>query len=313
MKRTQFYFYSEDDVKINAYCWEPEEKMELRGVIQIAHGMAEHILRYEDFCAFMVDNGFIVYGNDHRGHGNSIIAPDDKGFFAESNGFERVVSDMNQLSATIKKDYPHLPLIILGHSMGSFLTRRYVQVYPNDVNGIILSGIGGDKGMLGKIGLRLAKWDRRRKGPRTPSPLMDKLTFGNYNKKFAPARTKFDFLSRDHAVVDEYIADDKCGFVCTTGLFIDLISGMETIHRNSEVKKTPSDLPIFLIAGNMDPVGDDGKGVQEVYDQYIQHGIDNISFKLYENARHEVLNEVNKEEVYQDILRWIKAIVKGDK
>lgn len=311
MKRTQFYFQAKDGTKINAYRWEKEGNQHVQGVIQLAHGMAEHVLRYENFCEFMVNHDFIVYGNDHRGHGGTIEAPDDKGFFAEKDGFEKVVSDMKQLSNIARKDHPNSPLFLLGHSMGSFLTRRYIQLYGDDVDGAILSGTGGDKGILGKAGLLLAKWERKRKGPRTPSPLLDKLTFGNFNKQFAPVKTDFDFLTCDQTVVDSYITDDKCGFICTTGFFIDLISGIELIHRDAEVDKTPKTLPIFFIAGDKDPVGREGKDVQTVYEQYHRHGFQQVSFKLYENARHEILNELNKEEVYEDILKWIQA-VKGD-
>jgi len=312
MKRTQFYFHANDRTELNTFLWEKEEDgQQPKAVVQLAHGMAEHVLRYEDFCEFLVDNDFIVYGNDHRGHGNSIKAPDDKGFFAMKNGFEKVVEDMKQLSDFIKREYPEIPLFILGHSMGSFLTRRYIQRYGNQVDGVILSGTGGDKGLLGKIGLLFAKWERKRIGPRTPSPLLNKLTFGNYNKNFTPVRTEFDFLTRDEAIVDAYIADDKCGFICSAGFYVDLISGIKLIHKKGELEKTPKDIPIFLIAGDQDPVGNNGKEVEALYEEFQKHGYENVAFKLYENARHEILNELNKEEVYEDVLRWMNAVLKG--
>src|SRR5690625_1203890 len=255
MKRTQFYFHAKDQTELNAYRWGKVAEQQPKAIVQLAHGMAEHILRYEDFCEFLVKNDFFVYGNDHRGHGNTIKAPDDKGFFAKQNGFEKVVEDMKQLTDIIKDEYPKIPLFILGHSMGSFLTRRYIQRYGKQVDGVIFSGTGGDKGLIGKIGLILAKWERRRKGARTPSPFLNKLTFGSYNKNFTPARTEFDFLTRDQSVVDAYMADDKCGFICTAGFYVDLISGIELIHKKEELEKTPKDIPIFLIAGDQDPVG----------------------------------------------------------
>src|SRR5690625_1570271 len=205
VKRTDFSFETTDSMRISAHKWESAVTNDVKAVIQLSHGMAEHVLRYEPFCQFLVQNGYIVYGNDHRGHGHSIVAPDDKGFFADKNGFEKVVIDMHTLSMKVKKEHPNVPLIIFGHSMGSFLTRRYVQLFGDEVDGIILSGTGYSQGLLGKIGLLIAKLERRRKGVRTPSPLMNKLTFGSFNKKFTPVRTEFDFLSRDQQTVDAYI------------------------------------------------------------------------------------------------------------
>jgi len=312
MKRKQFLYEAEDGTKINAYYWFNDQCQTYQGVVQLAHGMAEHILRYEHFSSFLVENGFIVYGNDHRGHGGTIQAPDDQGFFAEKNGFEKVVHDMKLLTDIVKKEHPNIPVFLFGHSLGSLLSRRYIQLYGDAIDGVILSGTSGHTGMLGKVGLLLAKLERKRKGPRTPSPLLDKLTFGGFNKNFTEARTDFDFLTRDEAAIDKYVTDKKCGFICTTGLFIDLIHGLDLIHRLSERKKTPKSLPIFLIAGDQDPVGNNGKAVEDLYEKFQRRGYEEVSFKLYEDARHEILNELNKEEVYQDILKWIQVILKGD-
>src|SRR5690606_789941 len=150
------------------------------------------------------------------GHGGTIQAPDDRGFFAEDKGFEKVVSDMKRLTDIIKEEQPEIPIFIFGHSLGSFLTRRYIQLYGDEIEGAILSGTGGNQGLLGKAGLLLAKWERKRKGPRTPSPLLHKLTFGNFNKGFSPARTEFDFLTCDEKIVDAYMDDENCGFICST-------------------------------------------------------------------------------------------------
>jgi len=307
MKRTQLTLPTTDELAINVYKWENKQSQP-RGVIQIAHGMAEHALRYEEFSQFLTDNGWVIYANDHRGHGQTIANVDDKGFFANENGFDKVVHDMKLLSDKIKDDYPHLPLFIFGHSMGSFLTRRYVQIFNNDIAGIILSGTGGSKGVIGKVGLQIAKFERWRTGARTPSPLLDKLTFGQYNKEFSPARTKFDFLSRDEKQVDKYIADDLCGFICTAGFFVDLISGLDKIHQKQEMDKVNRSLPIFIISGDKDPVGDNGKGVKEVYEE-LYNRQENLTMKLYEGARHELINETNHLEVYEDILFWLNSNV----
>ncbi len=308
MKRTSFTIKTTDEVTLNGYQWE-NDNGQAHGMIQIAHGMAEHILRYDAFSQFLTDNGWIVYGIDHRGHGESIANIDDKGFFAETNGFEKVVHDMKLLTDKIKENHPDLPLFIFGHSMGSFLTRRYTQVFEEDIAGIILSGTGGSKGLIGKIGLQIAKFEAWRTGVRTPSPLLDKLTFGQYNKKFKPARTKFDFLSRDDAEVDTYIADELCGFICTAGFFVDLISGLNTIHEAKELDKMDRQLPVFIISGDEDPVGDHGKGVKKVYESFVKRD-QPVTLRLYEGARHELLNEKNREEVYEGILKWLEQTVK---
>lgn len=309
MNRTDVSFEASDGKKIQTYQWKNNDNPHAKAIIQIAHGMAEHVLRYEDFANFLTENGFIVYGNDHRGHGNNIVAPDDKGFFTDHNGFHRVVADMYELTNYIKKTHPNVPVIIFGHSMGSFLTRRFIQLHGNEVDGVILSGTGGDQGIMGKLGLLLAKAEKRRIGRRTPSKVMDKLVFGKFNEQFDTARTDFDFLSRDTAEVDAYIADDLCGFICSSGFFADLLEGINLIHQKKEVMQTPKALPILLISGDADPVGDNGKGVKNVYELYRDVGCEHVAFKLYNGARHELINETNKEEVYEDVLNWMIHIL----
>lgn len=309
MKVTDVSFIASDGKKIQTYEWKNTQGKNIKAIIQIAHGMAEHVLRYEAFANFLTDQGCIVYGNDHRGHGKNIVAPDDKGFFTDDNGFHRVVSDMYELTEIIKEKYPKTPIIIFGHSMGSFLTRRYIQLHGNQVDGVILSGTGGDQGIIGKLGLLVAKIEKRRIGRRTPSTVMDKLVFGKFNEQFKDARTDFDFLSRDEREVDAYIADDLCGFVCSSGFFVDLLEGINLIHQKKEVMKTPKTLPILLISGDQDPVGNNGKGVKGVYELYREVGCQHVAFKLYQGARHELLNEKNKEEVYEDILNWMVRIL----
>lgn len=309
MKVTDVSFIASDGKKIQTYEWKNTQGKNIKAIIQIAHGMAEHVLRYEAFANFLTDQGCIVYGNDHRGHGKNIVAPDDKGFFTDDNGFHRVVADMYELTEIIKEKYPKTPIIIFGHSMGSFLTRRYIQLHGNQVDGVILSGTGGDQGIIGKLGLLVAKTEKRRIGRRTPSPVMDKLVFGKFNEQFKDARTDFDFLSRDEREVDAYIADDLCGFVCSSGFFVDLLEGINLIHQKKEVMKTPKTLPILLISGDQDPVGNNGKGVKGVYELYREVGCQHVAFKLYQGARHELLNEKNKEEVYEDILNWMVRIL----
>lgn len=311
MEREDFTFKTKDDEVIQAYRW-ADSTVEVRGIVQIVHGMAEHSLRYEPFVAFLTAHGLIVYAHDQRGHGNSYKKEQDKGYFAKRNGFEKIVDDVTILTKIIQEKHKDLPLFLFGHSMGSLVLRRLIQRYDTDVAGIILSGTAGDPGLLGKIGLTIAKFEKLLRGEKKPSPLMDKLIFGNHNKRFAPTRTKHDFLTRDEAVVDEYVADEKCGFICTTSFYVDLLEATIKIHQDKEVAKTNKEVPIFLFAGDDDPVGNYGEGVQAVYEQYLEHGLQQVSMKLYEKGRHEMLSELNKMEVFTDILNWIETIMKGE-
>src|SRR5690625_699913 len=212
--KTPFNFTTPDQVKIYCYKWEKTRttNKRVKGLIQIAHAMAEHIRRYDSFSQHLTDHGFIVFGTDHRGHGQTASNKNDQGVFTRKDGFEKVVDDMKQLTAIMKEEYPHTPVFLLGHSMRSFLTRRYIQKSGESLQGVVLSGTGSDKGIISKIGILLAKLEVKRIGAQTPSPFLDKLTFGQYNKKYQVQRTKFDFLSRDERLVDEYITDDHCGF-----------------------------------------------------------------------------------------------------
>lgn len=301
-----FTLETTDGIHIHVHSW--GEHKHPQAIIQIAHGMAEHSARYNEFAQFLVEQGFLVYANDHRGHGETIGLPDEQGFFAPDNGFQRVVDDVKLVNDHIHANHPDVPVILLGHSMGSFVSRRYAQLYGKTINGLILSGTGYDQGVMGKAGIALAKVEMRRIGMRTPSPLLDQLVFGQYNKRFAPTRTKFDFLTRDVHQVDLYIDDPKCGFICTAGFFHDLFRGLTLIHKKREVARTPYALPIFIISGDQDPVGDYGEGVMKVYDLYNRY-CENVDIKLYRDGRHEMLNELNRKLVYEDIYEWITSIL----
>lgn len=305
---SEFTFQTNDGVEIYYCKWDDSENQPPKGVIQIAHGMAEHILRYVDFAQHLVQAGYIVYGHDHRGHGRTAKRDEEIGYFADENGFDKVVDDVKQLTTIIQQEHPHLPIILFGHSMGSFIARRYVQLYGDEIAGAIFCGTGGDPGLLGKLGKIVAMRECRKKGRRTPSPLLDQLSFGNFNKQFEPNRTKFDWLSRDEQQVDLYVEDPMCGEVFTGGFFLDLFSGIELIHRKEEMNKMPKNLPMLFISGDKDPVGNNGKGVKKVVDLYQRAGVKSVSLKLYQNARHEILNETNKEEVFRDIVAWVDRI-----
>ncbi|MFH2064175.1 MAG: alpha/beta hydrolase [Pseudomonadota bacterium] len=276
-----------------------------KGIVQISHGMAEHAARYEAFAGELVDNGYLVYANDHRGHGKTAVSLGHIGFFAENNGWLRVVEDMHEITSMIRKSHPGLPVFMLGHSMGSFLLRTYMFLYGNQINGAIISGTAGSPGILGDIGMMIANLEIKRKGLRGKSPLLHQLSFGGYNKAFKPARTDFDWLSRDQEEVDKYMEDPFCGAVFTAGFYRDLLWGLKTIHRKNNIDRIPKDLPIFIFSGDKDPVGKNGKGVSQVYNSLKKNGIEDIQLSLYKDGRHEMLNETNRHEVYQDVITWL--------
>jgi len=303
MKTETFKFKDPHGYEIFCYKWyEPEQRP--RAVVQIAHGMAEHALRYEKFAGFLTAKGFIVYANDHRGHGQTAGELGNVGYLGDDDGFEWMVKDLHQLSGIIKKEYQLLPVFLFGHSMGSYIVRRYIEIFSKDINGAVLCGSGAI-GMLEKIGSFLAKNEVRRNGPKTPSPKLNNLTFGSYNKKFVPNRTEFDWLSRDTEQVDKYVADRYCGGVFSCKFFYDLAQGLVNLNKLENIKKIRTDLPLFFISGSEDPVGKFSKAMPKILYRYHKAGMKDIQHRLYLGARHELLNEINKDEVMNDIYEWI--------
>jgi alpha-beta hydrolase superfamily lysophospholipase len=304
MNHQHYTITGKDGATIHGTMWAPLD--EPKALIQISHGMAEHCERYADFAGFLVDHGCAVFANDHRGHGRTARTKEDLGFFAAQNGWSLAVDDLLRVSRDAQNRYPGVPLFLLGHSMGSFLARTYLMDYSHHLAGCILSGTAGDPGIGGFIGQQLARSEVRRKGPRHVSTTLDSLSFGSYNKSFEPARTKFDWLSRDTDQVDKYVADPLCGFVCTSQFFVDLLAGLSLISSRQFYQTVPESLPVFLIAGEQDPVGARGKGVIQVASRLRKSGVRDVQVKLYPQARHEILNETNRHEVYGDVLGWIE-------
>ncbi|MCD4669397.1 MAG: lysophospholipase [Actinomycetia bacterium] len=307
MKPETFNFKTDDGKIISAYKWLPADRNNIRGVVQIAHGMAEHASRYEDFAGTLAGSGYGVYANDHRGHGKTAGSPDNIGYFAPDNGWDLVVGDMHKLHSIITKDHPGLPIYLLGHSMGSLLIRSYIIRYEDKLSGVVLTGTSGDPGPLKYIGILIAKFEMKMKGKKAKSPMLDNLSFGSFNKAFAPNRTKFDWLSRDTSNVDKYVNDPFCGDIFSAGFFYDLLVGIKDINSFSNIENISKDLPILLLSGEDDPVGNKTRGVLQVYDLYKKAGIRDVNYKFYPGARHEILNEVNKEEVYRDIIEWLDS------
>lgn len=299
-----FYFQSSTGrTSIHALKCVPDSKP--RAVVQIAHGIAEHIDRYRPFMEFLADNGFVVAGNDHLGHGKSIRVPEEQGFFAEKDGWWRVVDDMDKLHDIMSKEYPELPYVLFGHSMGSFLTRTYLIKHPDKYDGVILSGTGHQSPALVLGGNAAASVMAMLNGAMGDGAKLDSLAFGTYLNKIENPRTKFDWLSRDTEQVDKYIADPLCGFVGKIGLYRDMMQGIKFITDKKNIAQMNKEKPVYFMSGDGDPVGDYGKGVERAYNAFCDAGLHDVFMRLYPGGRHEMLNETNKEQVYQDILNWL--------
>jgi len=263
MRSEHFSFTDPEGINIFVYQWFPEEITPLRGVVQIAHGMAETAERYEHFAQSLTTAGYAVYANDHRGHGRTAKSLDDLGDIGD-DGYNWMVRNLKQLNDIIHSENPALPIFLFGHSMGSFLSQTYMARYGATMSGVILSGTGGKQGPLIHFAIALAKREVRRQGPTAKSPTLNRLLFRNNNRSFIPARTEFDWLSRDTAEVDRYVQDPYCGNVLTTGFYYHFLRGMAKLHSKPLLSGIPRNLPIFLLSGNQDPVGNYGKGVPQL-------------------------------------------------
>ncbi len=303
MREQEYLISGIDGHKIYVISWKPEG--EIKGVLQIVHGMSEYCRRYKGFAEYLTNEGIAVYAHDHRGHGKSVSDNECRGFFDSKDGFMKVVNETHIVTEFIKENEKDTPILILGHSMGSFVTRKYIQIYDEDIVGAIISGTGDSKGVVGSIGKLIAKTISKVKGEKHESKLLDKLSFGSFNSNFKPNRTEFDWLSRDEKQVDRYIGDEDCGFLCTAKFYIDLMTGLDMVSNKDNISKTRKDLPILFVSGDKDPVGDMGKGVENVYKKYKDLSLD-ANIKLFKDARHEILNEINQTEVYQYLFKWMK-------
>lgn len=305
MIQNNFTFKSKDETEIYVYHYGPDAGVEVKGVVQLAHGMAETAARYERFAQFLTNQGYIVYINDHRGHGKTASSIENLGYLADRDGFRWLVEDLHQLSGIIKEKNKELPLYLLGHSMGSFAVQSYIMSYGTELKGAILSGSNGKQGVLLKIGAYLAQKEIKKHGRKAQSEKLNKLTFGSYNHAFKPNRTEFDWLSRDQAEVDKYIEDPFCGTIFTCGFFYDFLIGLESIESKSNLQLVPKTLPIYIFSGDKDPVGKNGKGILKLYNTYKSLDIKDVTYRLYKDGRHEMLNEINREEVMQDVVAWL--------
>ncbi|MFZ5351989.1 MAG: alpha/beta hydrolase [Bacillota bacterium] len=312
MKYEHFTFYDPQDFEIYVYKWMPEEGTVPKAAIQIAHGMAETAARYERLADYLTSHGYIVYANDHRGHGRTAKSLDNVGYLGK-DGFNWAVKDMHQLNGIIRKENTELPVILIGHSMGSFMSQQYITLYGESLDALILSGTNGAFGFDVSAGILLARLEIALKGDKHRSKLLDKMSFGKFNNPFKPARTQFDWLSRDCQEVDKYIDNPYCGSVFSAGYFYDLARALKKLHLPDAMSKIPKELPIYIFSGDMDPVGNYGKGPKRLYNMYKELNIKNVTLKLYKNGRHEMLNETNRDEVMKDILDWLNNNVSYNK
>lgn len=292
-----------DGCPIHVHVWQPAE--EPRAVVQIAHGMAEHAARYAPLAEALVERGVAVYANDHRGHGRSVPAGEAPGHMGE-DGFTSAVQVVHALERHIALKHPRAKRILFGHSMGSFFVQRFLCEHPEAVHAAILSGSSGKPPPIATLGRYVARLERLRLGPTGRSKLLTALSFDDFNKKFRPNRTDFDWISRDDAHVDAYVADPLCGFAVSTQTWIDLLDALAALTDPDRLACIPKDLPLYVFAGSKDAVGDFGRGVERLAQAYRAAGLRDVEVKLYPEGRHEMLNEINRDEVVRDLLAWIE-------
>lgn len=301
----EFTLTSDDNTRVFVYSWLPDEGAKIRGVLQIAHGMAEHAARYQDFAKFLTSSGFAVFANDHRGHGKTAGSFAETGFIANTNSWRSVLQDIFMLNAHIHSKFPDNKVILMGHSMGSFYARAYLEVFPETIQALILSGTAWYPSLLLNAALLISKLQCSLKGLKNRSKLLDAMSFGAYNDKFKPVKTPFDWLSRDNYVCAKYTADPFCGFVCTSSFFRELFRLLKFIHSSNLYKKVNKKLPVLIFSGSMDPVGNFSKGPKTMYAFLKNKGFTDLTLNIYSEGRHEMLNEINRKEVYKDVLNWM--------
>lgn len=284
--------------------WRPEGAV--RGCVQIIHGMAEHSARYERFAARLTGHGYAVYAHDLPGHGPQ-ADPAARGHFADRRGWRVALSSIRDVQRVAQREHGPRPLVMLGHSMGSFLLQHYVADSGTTLAGAVFSATSGDFGLLRTVGLALVRAEALVYGRRHPSAVGEALSFRTFNRKFRPARTPFDWLSRDPVEVDRYVADPHCGFRCSTGLWLDLLEAAARFGTPARLRRIPKTLPVLMIAGAEDPVTGGHRGPRTLERKYLGVGLRDVTVKVYPQARHELFNDLCRDEVTADLLAWLDA------
>lgn len=304
IRTTHFHYPSaRDGCSIHALEWAPEGPP--RGIVHLVHGISEHIGRYDETARFLAEHGFLVCGEDHLGHGRT-VTDGSYGFFAPENGWTLAARDVRALRKLEGARHPNLPYFLLGHSMGSFLTRTYLILWPGTMSGAVLMGTGQEPAPLVALGKRISALECRRLGPRGVSPLVHTLSLGAYNRRFRPSRTPSDWLSRDPAEVDAFLADPLCQSRPTVSLFRDMMGGLQLIARRDQLARMDPSVPVCFLSGQEDPVGGMGRGVEQVVRMFQDAGCRDLSLHLYPGARHELFHEQNRREVWADLLDWLE-------
>jgi len=303
VRREDFNYPSADRrTEIHAVRWLPDG--EVKAVLQIAHGMAEYMDRYEPFAAYLTEQGFLVTGNDHLGHGKSIADESCLGYFPPG-GNKILIKDMHDLRVMTSKKYPGVPYFLMGHSMGSFLARQYLCLHGEGLSGAIIMGTGSKSRKSLKFAMTLAGIRRGPKGRMHRSKMLNRMAFSGYTKRIPNAPTKMEWLTRDEDIVLKYVSDPLCGFPFTNSAFREMFRGMLFIADPDNLKSMPADLPVLFVSGAEDPVGAYGRDVRKVADQFRTAGMQDVTSILYPDDRHEVLNEKNRKTVFTDLFSWM--------
>lgn len=311
VKREEFWYDSRDGItKIHAVRWIPEDG-KFGAVVQIVHGMTEHVLRYDEFARFLAAHGILVVGNDHLGHGLSRREDVPFGYFCKRDAATVVVRDVHRLKKLTQENHPGLPYIILGHSMGSFILRNYLARYGTGINGAVIVGTGQKSVALMNLGLFLVHLQALFVGQKHVAKLMDRMVSGQNNRHIRSARTASDWLNSQPEEVDGYRADEQCGHTFTLNGFQTLFTLIKRSCGKNALKKVPKELPVLFLAGKEDPVGDFGKGVKMAYQSFLDHDMTDVSYKLYEGARHEIIREKQKDAVNKEILSFVQRITEN--
>ena len=306
--RDEFYFPSKDgNTEIHTIEWKPEG--EVKAVLQLSHGMVEYIKRYDEFAEFMCSHGYYVVGNDHLGHGKSVQSKSEYGFFNEKYGNACVIGDMHTLRQRTMKKYPDVPYFMLGHSMGSYMLRKYLAIHGEGLTGAIIMGTGCIPDNTTKLAMFIAKLQAAFFGWHHRSKLLQKLSYDKYYHQFdlTGKDASNSWLTKDEEIVKTYYADPKCTFVFTVNAYMGLFEAVLFDNQQENIEAVPKSLPLFFVSGAMDPVGGCGSGVKKVYNKFDTAGKEDITWKLYDNDRHEILNETDRDVVYHDILAWMNV------
>lgn len=302
--RSDFWFDSHGIGKIHGCRWTPEG--EPKAVLQIVHGIAEYIERYDDFANYLTQRGFVVVAEDHMGHGQSVNGGGIQGYF--HGGWFTAVDDSYQLLSDTRTEFPEIPYVLFGHSMGSFMARTILCKYPDSgISAAVICGTGWQPAFALPAIIKVVETVCKNGDETKPSQKLENLVFGSYNRKVEHPRTPYDWLTRDAKIVADYIAHPMCGFTASAGLMRELMKGIQFIEQPGSLAAMRKDLPVFFIAGGDDPVGNYGKGVRQAADAFSKAGMTDVSVRIYPLGRHEILNEINRAEIYEDVGQWLQS------